>query len=48
MPKNRFELKTGIQAELAKNWTIWGAVAMQSGQNHFSDINGTFGARYLW
>lgn len=48
MPKNRFELKTGIEAELAKNWTIWGAVAVQSGQNHFSDINGTLGARYQW
>ncbi|MBL5862146.1 autotransporter outer membrane beta-barrel domain-containing protein [Serratia fonticola] len=48
LPKNRFELKTGIEAELAKNWTIWGAVAVQRGQNHFSDINGTLGARYLW
>lgn len=48
MPKNRFELKTGIEAELAKNWTIWGAVTVQGGQNHFSDINGTLGARYFW
>lgn len=48
VPKNRYEVKAGIQAELAKNWAVWGTVAVQGRQSHYSDINGTLGARYRW
>ncbi|MGL4668308.1 MAG: autotransporter outer membrane beta-barrel domain-containing protein, partial [Saezia sp.] len=48
VPKNRFEVKAGLQMQPTKNWTIWGGVGAQHGSKDFSRLEGTLGVKYEW
>ena len=47
-PKDRAELKAGLQADVAKHWRIWGNVGLQYGNGGYRSIAGLLGARYSW
>jgi autotransporter family porin len=47
-PKNRAELKVGMQAQVAKQWRIWGHLGFQQGDGGYRNIDGLLGARYTW
>lgn len=47
-PKNRAELKVGLQAQLAKQWRVWGHLGFQQGDGGYRSFDGLLGARYMW
>ncbi|MDM0053561.1 autotransporter outer membrane beta-barrel domain-containing protein [Variovorax sp. J22R115] len=47
-PKNRYEVKLGINADLGKGWTGWGNVGYQWGNQDFSNTALRLGAKYTW
>ena len=46
MPKNRFEAKLGLQAEVRKDFHIYGQISGQVGENNYSHKAGQLGIRY--
>lgn len=46
MPKNRFEAKLGLQAEVRKDFHIYGQITGQVGENNYSHKSGQLGVRY--
>lgn len=44
--KNIFEVKAGVEGQLNKNFSVWGNIAQQAGNNNFSDTQGMFGVKY--
>lgn len=46
MPKNRFEAKLGLQAEVRKDFHIYGQISGQVGENNYSHKSGQLGLRY--
>ena len=47
LPRDRYELKVGVQAELGGGWTGWSHVGFQTGSN-YEDVNGQVGVKYTW
>ncbi|MBB1202704.1 autotransporter outer membrane beta-barrel domain-containing protein [Enterobacteriaceae bacterium 89] len=46
MPKNRFEAKLGLQAEVRKDFHVYGQISGQVGENNYSHKAGQLGVRY--
>ncbi len=46
MPKHRFEIKVGLQAEVKKDWHIYGQLSGQVGENNYSYKAAQLGIRY--
>ncbi len=47
-PKERFEVKSGLQGEIARGWQMWGHVGMQAGNHHYSRIEGMVSVKHLF
>lgn len=47
-PRDRYELKLGLNARLARGWTSWGNVAGEWGSQGFRQYGVRLGARYVW
>ena len=47
-PDNRFELKAGLQGEIAKGWQLWGHIGGQWGENSYSRYEGMIGIKHTF
>jgi outer membrane autotransporter protein len=47
-PKNRAELKVGVNADLAKGWTGWASLAGSWGAQGYHQYGGRVGVKYTW
>ncbi|MFS9381072.1 autotransporter outer membrane beta-barrel domain-containing protein [Citrobacter sp. ANG330] len=47
-PKHRYEVKTGLEAKLANQWSMWGNIGTQQGGNGYHNIEGGLGVKYTW
>lgn len=47
-PENRFELKAGLQGEVAKGWQVWGHVGGQWGENKYNRYEGMVGVKHTF
>ena len=47
-PDNTFELKAGLQGEIAKGWQLWGHVGGRWGQNSYSSYEGMIGVKHTF
>jgi outer membrane autotransporter protein len=48
IPKNRVQLKTGVQGTLSKNWQLWGHVGGEKGKKQFKSYEGSIGLKHSW
>lgn len=48
LPRDRYELKLGAQAQLGGGWTGWGNLGLATGQEHYRDVTGQLGLNYRW
>lgn len=48
IPKDKGELKLGLQGMIAKNWKVWGQVGGQWGSKHYESYEGKIGVSYQW
>lgn len=48
VPVNRYETKVGAQVKLNKSWTLWVNSGVQTGDDHYSSVQGQFGGKYTW
>ncbi|WP_274922514.1 autotransporter outer membrane beta-barrel domain-containing protein [Citrobacter youngae] len=48
LPDNRAELKVGIQANINQQWSVTAQAAGQTGNDNYSDLNGSLNVRYRW
>ncbi len=48
LPRDRYELKLGIQTQLGSGWTGWGQLGLLKGDDDYRDINGQLGLNYRW
>ncbi|HAU5068537.1 TPA: autotransporter outer membrane beta-barrel domain-containing protein [Citrobacter amalonaticus] len=48
LPANRGELKLGVQANIVSQWSVRLQAAGQTGDNGYSDLNGSLNIRYNW
>lgn len=47
-PDNRFELKVGLQGEIAKGWQLWGNIGGQWGNDSYNRYEGMIGVKRLF
>ena len=47
-PRDRYEVKLGLNADLQKGWTGWGNVGYQWGSQSYRSISARIGAKYTW
>ncbi|MCM7587698.1 autotransporter outer membrane beta-barrel domain-containing protein [Enterobacter chuandaensis] len=47
-PRHRYEVKAGLEAKLANQWSIWGNVGTQQGGSDYHSIEGGLGVKYTW
>jgi len=47
-PRDRYEAKLGLNADLSKGWTAWGNVGYQWGDQNFRATSLRVGAKYNW
>ena len=47
-PKDRYEVKLGVNVLHDRGWTGWGNVGWQWGQQSYSALSARLGARYTW
>jgi outer membrane autotransporter protein len=47
-PRNRYEVKLGINADLNKGWTGWANVGYLWGSQDYQSIGARIGAKYTW
>lgn len=47
-PKNRYEVKLGVEGELSTDWSLWGNVGYQFGKDHYKSYKATVGVKYIW
>lgn len=47
-PKDRYELKAGINAQFGQGWSAWGNLGYQLGAQNYSDAAVRLGAKYTW
>ena len=45
-PDSTFELKAGLQGEIAKNWQMWGHIGGRWGENNYRSYEGMVGVKY--
>ncbi|WP_342315749.1 autotransporter outer membrane beta-barrel domain-containing protein [Lysobacter sp. FW306-1B-D06B] len=48
LPRDRYELKLGAQAQLGGGWTGWGQLGLQAGADGYRDVGGQVGVNYRW
>ena len=48
IPKDRYELKAGVQAALTKNLHGWASFGWQTGDNSYQRLEGLAGVKYVW
>ncbi|AOJ85297.1 hypothetical protein WS87_00695 (plasmid) [Burkholderia sp. MSMB0856] len=48
LPKNRVEVKAGLDADVSQRWKVWGNVAYQWGRQSFEGTTVRVGAKYIW
>lgn len=48
IPKDRLEVKTGMEGQLNANWQLWGNVGVQKGDGDYKSALGTVGVKYLF
>lgn len=48
LPRDRYEVKAGVQARLGGGWSGWGQLGVQSGADDYRDVNGQIGVNYRW
>lgn len=48
MPKDKGELKLGLQGTIAKNWKVWGQVGAQWGSENYERYEGQVSVNYQW
>ena len=46
MPDNRYELKAGLQGEIAKGWQLWGHIGGEWGNNSYQRYEGMLGVKH--
>ena len=44
-PDNRYELKVGLQGEIAKGWQVWGHVGGRWGEHNYHSYEGMVGVK---
>ncbi|MBV8270884.1 MAG: autotransporter outer membrane beta-barrel domain-containing protein [Cupriavidus sp.] len=47
-PRNRYEVKLGLNAKLSRGWTSWGNIGVQRGSQGYRQYGMRLGARYAW
>lgn len=47
-PKDRYEVKAGINVDLARGWTAWGNVGYTSASAGYRSTSWRLGAKYTW
>ena len=47
-PRNRYEVKAGLQGEIVKGWQAWGYVGGQWGENSYSRYEGMVGVKRVF
>lgn len=48
VPRNRAEIKTGLQGQISKGWDGWLHVGMQLGESDYRQFEGAAGISYRW
>ena len=48
LPRDRYEAKLGVQAQLGGGWTGWGNWGWQTGRDGYRDVGGQLGVNYRW
>lgn len=48
VPRDRAELKAGLQGQISKNWDAWAHVGMQLGESDYRQFEGMAGFSYRW
>ncbi|MGV6490256.1 autotransporter outer membrane beta-barrel domain-containing protein [Stenotrophomonas rhizophila] len=48
IPKDRYEVKAGVQLQLGAKWAAWGDMAVQNGSQGYRDVAGQIGLRRAW
>ena len=47
-PDSRYEVKAGLQGEVAKNWLMWGHAGVQFGSNEYNRYEGMVGIKRIF
>lgn len=47
-PKNKYEVKAGLQSAISQKFQVWGDFGYAFGKHNFDEKSLTLGARYLW
>jgi autotransporter family porin len=47
-PSNRYEVKLGMNADIAKGWAAWGNLGYLRGSQDYSATTVRVGARFTW
>jgi outer membrane autotransporter protein len=47
-PKDRYEVKAGLNAQLGQGWAAWGNLGYQWGAQNYHDTAVRLGAKYTW
>ncbi|HEY0332883.1 MAG TPA: autotransporter outer membrane beta-barrel domain-containing protein [Stenotrophomonas sp.] len=48
LPRDRYEAKVGVQAQLGSGWTGWANAAYTTGSEDYRDVGGQLGLNYRW
>ncbi|ALN93782.1 outer membrane autotransporter barrel domain protein [Lysobacter gummosus] len=48
LPRDRYQLKLGVQLQLGGGWTGWGQASAETGSGDYRDIGGLIGTKYSW
>ncbi|HCO7843062.1 TPA: autotransporter outer membrane beta-barrel domain-containing protein [Escherichia coli] len=46
--RNLGEVRTGVEAKVNNNLSLWGNVGVQLGDKGYSDTQGMLGVKYSW
>jgi len=48
LPRDRYEAKLGVQAQMGGGWTGWANAAYATGSDEYRDVGGQLGVNYRW
>ncbi|MCV5454652.1 autotransporter outer membrane beta-barrel domain-containing protein [Escherichia coli] len=48
LPRTLGEVRTGVEAKVNNNLSLWGNVGVQLGDKGYSDTQGMLGVKYSW
>ena len=48
LPRDRYEAKLGVQAQLGGGWTSWANAAWATGGDDYREVGGQLGVNYRW